>query len=146
MNVNPLEQLPKKQSKKFFVTVSAILVIALIVIAGASGYFVGYEKGKAKGGELALKKIGDLVNPLNLLANNPVFPSTSIGKVTKVNDKQITVRLANGEERKAELTDKTLVTKKTDAAKLGDVKQNDQVTLMTRQENQKTVATRIIIN
>lgn len=146
MNINPLEQLPKKHNKKFFVITSGVLVLVLIIGAAAGGYFIGYEKGKAKGGEMALKKIGDLVNPLNLLAQNPVFPGTQLGKVTKISDKQVTLKLANGDDVKATIDSKTIVTKGAEEAKVSDVKTNDQATVLTRKNGDTLTATRIILN
>jgi hypothetical protein len=134
----------QKKSKNKKPVLSLLIILALVGISAGS-YYIGLRQGEKKGAEALTAKIADTLNPLNVLSNNPVFPNSAIGPITKVESDSITVRQANGNEKKLLITDRTQITQKTNTLSAKDLKKDQQVTVIFTKESNKEKATRIIV-
>ncbi len=134
----------RKSNKRHYA--KSVVVITLLVGASAGiGYYTGFQKGKEQGGEAAIKKITEAINPLNLIANNPVLPGTVIGQVTEVGNNVITIKQVNGQEKRIALSESVQVTQQSNTLDISAVKQGNQVTVFVKKDGNKESATRIII-
>ena len=124
---------------------TVLLVVIVIFISAGTGYFAGYKMGQKSGAKKVVQKVTDLLNPLNAVSNNPLFPHTFVGKVTDINDNAITIKLANKEEKKVALTKTTKVSKQNKVLGIRDVKKDDQVTIFTIGKDSDTTANRVVL-
>lgn len=122
-----------------------LLVIIVVVLSGGIGYFAGFQMGRRQGGKDVVKKVTDLINPLNAISDNPLFPSTVLGVASEVNDTSIKVKQPNGSEKTIIVTDKTSVTKGDKTLTYKDVKKGASVTVLTTGKDKEQTATRIVI-
>lgn len=118
-------------------------VILLILIGTGLGYYAGLQKGKELAKQEITKKVTDLLNPLNVLSSNPLFPNSVVGKVTTANATEITVKQINGESTKVKIDKDTQVTKQSKEVTASDIKANNDVTVILKKDSD--TATRIII-
>lgn len=126
----------------------ALVAIVSAGIGGAVGFWRGTEYGKKQATSQAVKAIADIANPLSLLANNPLFPGTVVGKVTEANDKAMTVKLINGESKKIAFDDKTTISKENKVLAKSDIKKDVSVTVFTKtkgDDKNALIATRIVL-
>lgn len=115
-----------------------LLVVILVGLGSWAIYSKGYSKGK-KDQEAATKKTSTAQVPTQLSA----LPAS--GEVTKVSDKEITVTLIGGEARTATVDNSTIVTIKSKPGKLSEVNKGTKAILFTKKVDDKTIATRIIV-
>lgn len=140
-----LQKKSKNQKSKRNIAQIVILALILVIISGGAGYFAGFQYGKKEGARLAVKKVTDIINPLNAVSNNPLFPSTIVGKVSAIDKKEIKVKTPNGEEKTIPLSDKTKVTKGSASLSLKEVTKDSSVTIVATGKDKDFAATRIII-
>lgn len=124
---------------------TVLLVIIVIFISAGTGYFAGFKMGQKSGAKKVVQKVTDLLNPLNAVSNNPLFPHTFVGRVADINDNAITIKLANKEEKKVALTKTTKVSKQNKVLGIKDVKKDDQVTIFTIGKDSDTTANRVVL-
>ncbi len=124
---------------------TVLMVAIVITISAGGGYFAGFQMGKREGARLAVKKVTDFINPLNAISDNPLFPSTVLGKVSGVSDTSVKVKQTNGKEKTIIVTDKTVVTKGDKTLSIKDVEKNAPVTVLTQGKDSDQTATRIVI-
>ena len=120
-------------------------VIIVIALSAGAGFYGGYLVGKREGARLAVKKVTDFINPFNAISDNPLFPSTVLGKITQINATSIQVQLANKSQKTIIVTDRTQVTKASKTLTIKDVKKGDQVTVLTTGKDSNQTATRIVL-
>ena len=139
----------KKTSKGpvFNRSVLNTVLLVLIVVGGSvgGGYYLGFRMGEKKGAEAAINKAKDFLNPLNAISDSPIFPNTLLGKVTAVSKTSLTVKLANGTEKKVVLTDNTKYSKQDKVLANSNVAKDNQVTVFTVGKDNEQTATRVII-
>ncbi len=152
MKVQPNSEVSSPVSKSTKRLAAPLLIILVIIVSaatgGAFGFWRGAEYGKKQATNQALKAVANLANPLNFLANNPVFPDTVIGKVTQASGTGISVRLVNGETKKILFASSTQVTKDNKVLTTNDIKKDSNVTVFIKSndKDKKTpTATRIIL-
>jgi hypothetical protein len=122
-----------------------LLVILVVGLSASISGFVGYQLGKREGARLAVKKVTDFLNPLNAVSDNPLFPTTTIGKVSAISKTSVTVKQPNGSEKTIPLDSKTRVTQQDKNKSIDDVKKNTEVTVFANGKGDDTVANRIVI-
>ncbi len=122
-----------------------LLVVIVVALSGAIGYFAGFQMGRRQGAKDAVKKVTDLINPLNAISDNPLFPSTILGTASAVNDTSITIKQANGSTKTIVVTDKTEVTKGDKTLTYKDVKKGANVTVLTVGKDKDQTASRIVL-
>lgn len=148
MQVSPAED-PSTNKKSSAINRSVLntmlLVVILVVVSAGGGYAAGFQMGKKEGAKAAVKKVTDLLNPLNAVSDNPLFPQTILGKVADVSKSSITVTLANGEEKSVPLNEKTKVSQQDQAKSISDIKKDSQVTVFTTGKDKEKVANRVVI-
>lgn len=132
----------KRKSSKPTIIAVGILILAAV---GGSSFYAGLKLGEKRGAEIVAKKITDTLNPLNLLSNNPVLPGTVVGNISQVDSQSLTLKLANGDEKKLRLTDKTQVTQQSNTLKISDLKTGQQVTVFVKQDTKKDQALRVLV-
>lgn len=138
-------QSSKRVRKQRDLLQTVLLVVIVIGMSLGVGYFAGFQMGKKEGARLAVEKVTDFINPLNAISNNPLFPSTVIGKVKSVESTSVTVALANGESKTVVVSDKTVVTKGDKTLGLKDVQKGGTVTILTQGKGSEQTAKRIVI-
>lgn len=134
-----------RKTKNIHYAKTLVAAILLVGLSGSVGYYIGFKKGKTEGGEAAIRKITEAINPLNLIANNPVLPGTVIGQVTAVGNNVLTVKQVNGQEKQISLSENIQVTQQSNTLDISAVKQGSQVTVFVKKEGSKELATRIIV-
>lgn len=140
------EQRTKKNAKINRSVLNTILLV--IIVIGASfggGYYVGFVSGEKAGASAAINKAKDFLNPLNAISDSPIFPNTLLGKVTEVSKTSLTVKLANGTEKKVVLADNTKYSTHDKAISQTDVTKNSQVTVFTTGKDNEQTATRVVV-
>lgn len=124
---------------------SVLLVFIIVVISLGAGYAAGFQMGKRQGAKAAVQKVTDLINPLNAISDNPLFPSTVLGKVSAVSETSLKVKLANGKDKTIVINEKTTVTKGDKTLTLKDVTKDANVTVLTQGKDREQTATRIVL-
>lgn len=124
-----------------------LLSVLMLGIGAGLGYWQGYTKGKKSGVQAVTSRITNLINPLSALSNNPLLPNTVIGIVSNADSKEMTVKLANGDQKKVLLNDATVVTKEDKTIKLTDIKKGTAVTIFVKTDKKggTQTANRVII-
>jgi hypothetical protein len=138
---------PQKKSGGKKKTVLLSLAVIVLVLAGTGiGYVAGIQTGKKLAAQEITKKVTDLLNPLNALSSNPLFPNSVVGKVTSASAKEITVKQINGESKKVVLGTSTQITKQAKEVSASEIKKDTNVTVILKKDNNETnTATRVII-
>ncbi len=144
-HVKVLPQAQQPGSKRSYITKLLTSFVIVGALAAGGGYYVGFQKGKAEGGEAAIKKIGDALNPLNLLANNPVLPNTVMGQIASVGNDSITITQINGQKKQIEINHSTQITQHTNTLNISDLKPGNQVTVFVNKQGKLETASRIIV-
>lgn len=137
------EAAQKKSGSKKKTVFLSLGVIVLVIIGTGIGYVAGLQKGKELAKQEITKKVTDLLNPLNALSSNPLFPNSVVGKVTTANNTEITVKQINGETKKVKIDKDTNVTKQSKSVTASDIKAENEVTVILKKDSD--TATRIII-
>jgi hypothetical protein len=151
MELNPETQAEQdtrsKKNKGFSKKPVVFIVLCSVVIGAAGGYFGGYQMGRKAAAREVSKRITDIINPLNVLSSNPLFPHTVVGKVTNVGQKELTVKQLNGDSRKIIIDSKTQITQQAKSLVVTDIKKDASVTVLLKQDSNKDqdLASRIII-
>ena len=147
MQVNAQEDQSSRKNSKIRRDVfqSVLLIFIIVVISLGAGYAAGFQMGKREGAKAAVKKVTDLINPLNAISDNPLFPGTVLGKVDSVSSTSLKVKLANGKEKTVVINEKTVVTKGDKTLSLKDVTKDASVTVLTQGRDREQTATRIVL-
>ena len=124
---------------------SVLLVFIIVVISLGAGYAAGFQMGKRQGAKAAVQKVTDLINPINAISHNPLFPSTVLRKVSAVSETSLKVKLANGKDKTIVINEKTTVTKGDKTLTLKDVTKDANVTVLTQGKDREQTATRIVL-
>ncbi len=141
----------KIQSKA--VKTPILIVLVLVAIGGSFllGYSRGHEAGQKASADALKKSINDLVNPMNILSKNPLFPTTVIGKFDSLSGSKLSVKLANGTTSSVIINKDTKVTQNSKTIKLADVKKDSNLTVFTQKQDKNSsdkdspIASRIIV-
>jgi hypothetical protein len=133
----------KKSGSKTKTVLLSLAVVLLVLIGAGLGYLAGLQKGKELAKQEITKKVTDLLNPLNALSSNPLFPNSVVGKVSTANNTEITVKQINGESKKVTIDKDTQVTKQSKEVTASDIKASNDVTVILKKDSD--TATRIII-
>lgn len=122
-------------------------VVVLVVLAGTGiGFYAGIQTGKKMAAQEITKKVTNLLNPLNALSSNPLFPNSVVGKVTSANTNEVTIKQINGETKKVVLGASTQITKQAREVPATEIKKDTNVTVILKKDNNETnTATRVII-
>ncbi|MDQ5885840.1 MAG: hypothetical protein QG628_237 [Patescibacteria group bacterium] len=131
---------PRNRTKTILLSLGVVL---LVLIGAGLGYLAGLQKGKELAKQEITKKVTDLLNPLNVLSSNPLFPNSVVGKVTTANATEITIKQINGESKKVTVDKDTQVTKQSKEVTASDIKAENEVTVILKKDSD--TATRIII-
>jgi hypothetical protein len=131
---------PRNRTKTILLSLGVVL---LVLIGAGLGYLAGLQKGKELAKQEITKKVTDLLNPLNVLSSNPLFPNSVVGKVTTANATEITVKQINGESKKVTIDKDTQVTKQSKEVTASDIKAENEVTVILKKDSD--TAARIII-
>jgi hypothetical protein len=149
MNTESTTTNKDKKNKSFGINKGSViifmLVVMIVLLSAAGGFWAGNTYGQAKGKKAAVGQITDLLNPLNAISNNPAFPYTVIGKVSKVNNQKVTVKLPNGDEKSVAISDKTKVSQGSNVKTINDIKKDANITVFTIGKGSNEAASRIII-
>ena len=122
-----------------------LLILIVITFSATIGGLIGYQFGKKAGAQATIGKVTDLLNPLNAISDNPLFPSTTVGKVYSIDGKTITVLQPNGNKKKISLSDKTKITEKDRVISTKEVKKDSSVTVFTTGKGDSTIASRVVV-
>lgn len=137
----------KRSKSKSSVILISLGVVLLVIIGTGVGYVAGLQKGKELAKQEITKKVTDLLNPLNALSTNPLFPNSVVGKVTTANNTEITVKQINGESKKVVLDKETKITKQAKEAASSEIKAGADVTVILKKTSSdySDTASRVII-
>lgn len=122
-----------------------LLVLIIVVISGGIGYAIGFQYGKKAGAQSLIGKVTDFLNPLNAVSDNPLFPSTTVGKVDSANASKITVVQPNGDKKNIAINSKTKITQQDKTLSVDAIKKDNPVTVFTTGKGDDLTATRIIL-
>jgi hypothetical protein len=144
--VNPV---PQKVTNKRSSLPIVIIGVALLgaAIGGGIGFWRGAIYGKRQATNQTLKTVANIANPLNLLANNPIFPNTVVGKITDKSSAGMSVKQVNGDVKKLNFDGSTQVTHDNKVLTVNDLKKDNDVTVFTKtgRNGKGLIASRVLI-
>jgi uncharacterized protein HemX len=117
-----------------------IIVIGIVLGLGSWGvYASGVKSGKdqaARDAKIAAEK---------KLSSTAAIALPSSGTVSKINSKEVTIKLLGKETKSGKIDGKTVVTGKAGKSTVADIKEGDKIVLFTKTSGNDTVATRIMV-
>lgn len=112
---------------KFRLLIALVAILWILTLVGS--YVVGFNKGKLASANKLKSSIQNLINPLNALSNNAIFPSSIIGKVNSIAGNTVKIKLVNGTEKTVVLSKNTKITRAGKEVSISELKKDTNVTV-----------------